>query len=90
MKPKTILSLYNGDYTFIERDSPPDERQSKNLSKCVEVENKLKELVDKNTFDLIMKAMDYQNNFMDVETEAAFVEGFSLAVSLLLEALSEK
>ena len=43
-----------------------------------------------NTFDLIMKAMDYQNNFMDVETEAAFVEGFSLAVSLLLEALSEK
>lgn len=83
MKPKTIISLYNGDYAFVERDSPPGERHSKSLSKCVEVENKLKELIDKSTFYLIMKAMDFQNDFIGVEIEAAFVESFSLIVICL-------
>lgn len=90
MKPKTILSLYNGNYTFIERDSPIDERHSKNLSKCIEVEDKLKKLVDDDTFELITKALDHQSGMLEVEIESAFVEGFSLAVSLLLEALSAK
>lgn len=31
MKPKTILSLYNGDYTFIERPSPKDKKYTDNL-----------------------------------------------------------
>ena len=90
MKPKTLLSLYNGQYTFIERDSPADKRHKENLSKCVELEKKLQKLVDEDTFSLITKTLEHQSDMMEVEVECAFVEGFSLAVSLLLEALSEK
>lgn len=90
MKPKTLLSLYNGQYTFIERDSPSDKRHKENLSKCVELEKKLQKLVDEDTFALITKALEHQSDMLEVETECAFIEGFSLAVSLLLEALSEK
>ena len=90
MKPKTLLSLYNGQYTFIERDSPSDKRHKENLSKCVELEKKLQKLVDEDTFALITKALKHQSDMLEVETECAFIEGFSLAVSLLLEALSEK
>lgn len=90
MKPKTILSLYNGDYSFIEKDSPVDERHSKNFDKCSEIENLLKNTLDKESFDLFVKAMDSQSDMLEVEIEQAFIEGFSLAVSLLLEALSGK
>lgn len=90
MRAKTILSLYNGDYTFIERPTSKDNRYTDNLSKCISIEDKLEKLVDKETFDLITKALEYQNEMSSVEMEEAFVEGFSLAVSLLLESLSEK
>lgn len=90
MKPKTILSLYNGDYTFIERPSPKDKKYSDNLSKCISVEDKLKKILDTENFSLVEKALFYQNQMSAVEMENAFIEGFSLAVSLLLESLSEK
>ena len=88
MKAKTILSLYNGEYTFIERPVTKDSRYTDNLSKCISIEDKLEKIVDKETFDLITKA--YQNEMSPVEMEEAFIEGFSLAVSLLLESLSKK
>lgn len=90
MKAKTILSLYNGEYTFIERPVTKDSRYTDNLSKCISIEDKLEKLVDTETFDLITKALEYQNEMSSVEMEEAFIEGFSLAVSLLLEAISEK
>lgn len=90
MKAKTILSLYNGEYTFIERPVTKDSRYTDNLSKCISIEDKLEKIVDKETFDLITKALEYQNEMSSIEIEQAFVEGFSLAVSLLLEAISEK
>lgn len=90
MKAKTILSLYNGDYTFIERPTSKDRRYTENLSKCISIEDKLEKLVDTETFDLITKALEYQNEMSSVEMEEAFIEGFSLAVSLLLEAIAEK
>ncbi len=90
MKAKTILSLYNGEYTFIERPISKDSRYTDNLSKCISIEDKLEKLVDTETFDLITKALEYQNEMSSVEMEEAFIEGFSLAVSLLLEAISEK
>lgn len=90
MKSKTILSLYNGEYTFIERLVTKDSRYTDNLSKCISIEDKLEKLVDTETFDLITKALEYQNEMSSVEMEEAFIEGFSLAVSLLLESLSKK
>ena len=54
MNTKTILSLYNGEYTCVEKPASKDKRYTDNLSKCISI------------------------------------EGFSLAVSLLLEAISEK
>ena len=90
MKAKTILSLYNGEYTFIERPVTKDSRYTDNLSKCISIEDKLEKIVDKETFDLITKALEYQSEMSSVEMEEAFIEGFSLAVSLLLESLSKK
>ena len=90
MRAKTILSLYNGEYTFIERPVTKDSRYTDNLSKCISIEDKLEKLVDKETFDLITKALEYQNEMSAVEMEEAFIEGFSLAISLLLESLSKK
>ncbi len=90
MKAKTILSLYNGEYTFIERPISKDSRCADNLSKCISIEDKLEKLVDKETFDLITKALECQNEMSSAEMEEAFIEGFSLAISLLLESLSKK
>lgn len=90
MKAKTILSLYNGEYTFIERPVTKNSRYTDNLSKCISIEDKLEKIVDTETFDLITKALEYQNEMSSVEMEEAFVESFSLAVSLLLESLSKK
>lgn len=90
MKAKTILSLYKGEYTFIERPVTKDSRYTDNLSKCISIEDKLEKIVDKETFDLITKALECQNEMSSVEMEEAFIEGFSLAVSLLLESLSKK
>jgi len=90
MEAKTILSLYNGEYTFIERPISKDSRYTDILSKCISIEDKLEKIVDKETFDLITKSLEYQNEMSSVEMEEAFIEGFSLAVSLLLESLSKK
>jgi len=90
MKAKTILSLYNGEYTFIERPISKDSRYTDILSKCIFIEDNFKKLVDTETFDLITKALEYQNEMSSVEIEEAFIEGFSLVVSLLLESLSKK
>ena len=90
MKAKKIVELYNGDYTYIERKPPEDKRYHDNMSKCLALQEKLATLVDKEIFDLIEKQLEYQNRMSDVEMEYAFVEGFSLAVTLLLEAISEK
>lgn len=90
MKAKTILSLYNGEYTFIERPVTKDSRYTDNLSKCISIEDKLEKIVDKETFALIDKTLECQNELSAIEMEEVFVEGFSLAISLVLEAISNK
>ena len=70
--------------------------QKNQLQKIVDIqiiysiEDKLEKLIDKETFDLITKALEYQSEMSSVEMEEAFIEGFSLAVSSLLESLSKK
>ena len=90
MNSKTILSLYNGDYSCIERPIPKDSKYAKSLSKCTDLQEKLAQLVDKDTFSSIEKVLEYQSELSAIEMEEVFTEGFSLAVSLLLEALSKK
>ncbi len=90
MKAKTILFLYNRDYTFIEQPTSKNNRYADNLSKCISIEDKFEKLVYKETFDLITKAFEYQNEMSSVEMKEAFIESFSSAVSLLLESLSKK
>ena len=38
MNSKTILSLYNGDYSFIERPIQKDFKYAKALSKCTDLQ----------------------------------------------------
>ena len=89
MNSKTILSLYNGDYSCIERPIPKDSRYSKALSKCTNLQENLAQLVYKEPFSLIEKVLEYQSELSGIEMEEVFTEGFSLAVSLLLEAISK-
>ncbi len=86
MKAKTILSIME---IYLYRKTK-DNRYTDNLSKCISIENKFEKLVDKQTFDLITKALEYQNEMSCVEMEEAFIEVFSLAVSLLPKPLSKK
>ena len=90
MNSKTILSLYNGDYSCIERPIPKDSKYAKVLSKCTNLQEKLAQLVDKETFSLREKVLEYQSELSAIEMEEVFTEGFSLAVSLLLEAISKE
>ena len=85
MNVKIIKSLYNGDYTCIEKP-----KYSKTLSKCTSLQEELMCLVDKETFSRIDNVLDCMNELSDIEAEEAFIEGFSLAISLLLEALSKE
>ena len=90
MKAKAILSLYNGEYTFIVPKPSDDERYSRNLSKCISLENQLQKLVTPDIYSLITEALESQNEKSSVEMQLTFINGFPLAVSLLLEAISEK
>ena len=90
MTVNTILSLCNGEYNFMERPINNDPKYKEHLSKCVSFEDELRNLVDGSTFSIIEKAIEEHSMMSSIEIEQAFVEGFSLAISLLLEAISEK
>ena len=90
MNVKTIKSLYNGDYTCIEKPIVENSKYSKALSKCTSLQEELRRSVDKETFSRFDNVWDCMNELSDIEAEESFIEGFSLAISLLLEALSEK
>lgn len=90
MNNKTIKSLYNGDYTCIEKPILENSKYSKTLSKCTSIQEKLTHWVDKKTFSLIDNLLDCMNELSDIEAEEAFIEVFSLALSLLLKAISKK
>ena len=67
MNSKTILSLYNGDYSCIERPIPKDSKYAKALSKCTNLQEKLAQLVDKETFSLIEKVLEYQGELSAIQ-----------------------
>lgn len=90
MAANTILSLCNGEYNFMEQPMNNDPKYKEHLSKCVSFEDELRNLVDGSTFSIIEQAIEEHSMMSSIEIEQAFVEGFSLAVSLLIEALSEK
>ena len=90
MKAKTLLSIFNGDYSCIERPNSKDKRYTENLSKCISIEENLEKILEPDTYSLVEKLLEYHNIMSIVELEDTFVEGFSLAVTLLLEALSKK
>ena len=90
MKAKTLLSIFNGDYSCIERPTSKDKRYTENLSKCISIEENLEKILEPDTYSLVEKLLEYHNIMSIVELEDTFIEGFSLAVTLLLEALSKK
>ena len=69
MNSKTILSLYNGDYSCIERPIPKNSKYDKALSKCTGLQEKLAQLVDKETFSLIEKVLEYQSELSAIEMD---------------------
>lgn len=88
MKPSQILSLYNGEYSFVDNSMPNSHWYRKVVTKSSALQEKLKTLVDKNIFDLIDKEVEYQNEIASIEMECAYVGGFSFAISLILEAIA--
>lgn len=90
MNSKSILTLYNGEYTCIEKTITKVSKYSKTLSKCTNLEEKLTQLVDKETFSLIDNSLECQSELSSIEMEKVFVEVFSLAMPLVLEAISNK
>ncbi len=90
MKAKTLISIYIGDYSCIERPTSKDKQYRENLSKCISIEENLEKILEPDTYSLVEKLLEYHNIMSIVELEDTFVEGFSLAVTLLLEALSKK
>lgn len=40
MNSKSILALYNGEYTCIEKTIPKDSKYAKTLSKCTNLQEK--------------------------------------------------
>ena len=88
MKPSQILSLYNGEYSFVDNPMPNSHRYHKVISKSAALQEKLKTLVDNDIFDLIDKELEYQNEIASIEMEYAYVGGFSFAISLILEAIA--
>ena len=90
MNSKSLLALYNVEYTCIEKPIPKDSKYAKTLSKCTNLQEKLAILVDKETFALIDKTLECQSELSAIEMEEVFVEGLSLSISLVLEAISNK
>ena len=88
MKPSQILSLYNGECSFVDNSMPDSHRYHKVVSKSSDLQDKLKRLVDKDVFDLIDKELEYQSEIASIEMEYAYVGGFSFAIKLLLEGVS--
>lgn len=70
MNSKTI------NYSCIERPIPKNSRYSKALSKCTNLQEKLAQLVDKETFSLIEKVLAYQNELSAIEIEKVFQKVF--------------
>ena len=76
MSTKTILSLCNGEYNFMEQSISKNSKYKEHLSKCVSFEDELQKLVDKSTFSIIEKAMEEHSIMSSIEIEQAFVEAF--------------
>lgn len=53
MNSKDILSLYNGDYSYIEGPAPKYKQYTENLSKCIAVQESLSKLVDRVVFYIL-------------------------------------
>lgn len=90
MNSNTILSPYNGNCSYIEIPTPKDSKYAKTLSKCTNLQEKLAQLVDKETFSLINKTLEYQNELYATKMKEVFKEDFYSAVSLLPKAISKE
>lgn len=57
MKAKTLLSIFNGDYSCIERPTSKDKRYTENLFKCISIEENLEKILEPDTYSLIEKLL---------------------------------
>jgi hypothetical protein len=76
MNTKTIKSLYNGDYTCIEKPILKNSKYSNTLSKCTSLQEELTHFVDKETFSLIDNVLDCMNELSDIEAEEPLLKAF--------------
>lgn len=67
-----------------------DNKYADCLSECISIKEKFEKIINKEIFNLITKALEYQNEMSSIEMEDAFIERFSLAMSSLLESFSKK
>ena len=67
MKARALLSIYNGDYSCIERPTSKDKRYTENLSKCISIEENLEKILEPDTYSLVEKLLEYHNIMSIVE-----------------------
>lgn len=73
-------ALYNREYTCIEKPIHKDSKYAKILSKYTNLQEKLAQLVDKETFSLIDKTLECQSELSAIEiilsSLSKFIIGF--------------
>ena len=85
---QTLSALYRGDIDPMDEKTEKDEKV-KNL--CCNIDNCYNILWNKLDGDgkqLLSKLKDYHTELSHTEKEDAFIQGFSLAVKLMTEAIS--
>lgn len=87
MKP-TISDLWNGNIHPIEEITENESEEREILSVIEEYYEKLSQKLDDSGKQMLYELRDKHTSLSFVENESTFIQGFSLAVKLMTEAMA--
>ena len=83
---KTLVDLWNGNICPFSNESIHTEELQNLTDLLSKYHSELAKKLDSNSSTLLQKMEDTFSDFLNLEAENAFVQGFSLAVKILTEA----
>ena len=83
---KTLVDLWNGNICPFSNESIHTEELQNLTDLLSKYHSELAQKLDSNSSTLLQKMEDTFSDFLNLEAENAFVQGFSLAVKILTEA----
>ena len=86
---QTLSELYRGEIRPNQEKSENDEKAKLLRSSIDNCYNVLWNKLDTDGKQVLSKLKDYHTELADIDREDAFAQGFSLAVKLMTEAISE-